>query len=470
MFNKLFIPFIFFALISGCGPNTYPGLPNLPVKDWLGGEKKEKPAEKFQIYAPDKIMTMDDLVWTAVQDSPTISKGQINISIQEIRKKDAIWNYLPEMYFNYHVTNNITKKNEGKRGVGDNYGETTYELTFHGSYRNPINTYFSVKAQDELLQTAIATHRQLIDDSIHNIARCLLDIYSYEQINDNLEKRLEEAKKRGAYASILAKESVTSATSSAHAEDYVKMLELQSRENKNRLTLARTKLKKLIGLDLNLSLKVDAKSIFPLLENFHPEEKNWESAWNKSVGKFITDQKIMLEQANIYVGWASYLPSISIGVNESAGKGQSQPYNMPADQFLHTSFVVPFLDWGHRFRIADMASERKKQERLAAIEKRRDFQEQWMLLEQNLELASATSARNEQALKMANQNLETIAIGYNKGRLSFGELSDSAQRQLEAELSCVQAKTDVARAKLELMYFSTDLGRHYLGDIGMTGN
>lgn len=467
---KLLIIFLLFICITGCGPHTYPGLPNLPAKDWLGSEKKEKTPEKYKIYAPDKIMTMDDLVWTAIQDSPTISKGQINLSIQEIRKKDALWEYLPEMHLNYHITNNLTKKNEGKKGMGDNYGETTYETTFSGIYRNPVTTYFSVKVQDELLKTAIVTQRQAITNAIYQIGLCLLDIYEYEQNLKNLDKRIKEASKKEEYTSIMEKNSVASAPLAGIAAEYAKGLDLQVRENKMRLTLARTKLKKLIGLDLNLALKVDAASIFSLLNNFHPEEKNWEAAWNKSGVKYMSDQRVRLEQANVFIGWASYFPNVSIAVNESPGKGQSQPNNVPADQFLHLGLVFPLLDWGKRLRIADAASERKKQELLAAIEKKRDFQEQWMLLEQNLELAKATKERNEQALKISRQRQEAMNLGFNKGAISYAELSDNAQRELQNEIDTQKAQINEARTKLEFMNFSTELAYHYLGDAGMSGN
>lgn len=466
---KYLIISLLFLFIAGCGPATYPGLPNLPAKDWLGEGKKEKTPEKYQIYSPDKIMKMDDLVWTAIQDSPTINRGDINLSISEIRKKDAMWEYLPEMHLVYHITNNITKKNEGKPGMGDNYGETTYETTFSGIYRNPITTFFNVQASNELLKTAIVTQREVIASAIYEIGLCLLDIYEFEQNLKNLNRRIAKAQKQHEYAGILEKNSINSVSFARNAEEYLKMLELQSRENKMRLTLARTKLKKLIGLELNLALKVDAASIFPLLDNFHPGEKNWEDAWNKSSNKFISDQRISLEQANIFIGWASYIPNVSIGVNESPGKGQSQPANVPADQFLHLSFVFPLLDWGKRLRIADMASERQKQERLAAIEKKRDFQERWMLMEQNLELSKATRERNEQTLKMIRDRQEILTLGFNKGSISFSELSDNAQREMQSELDNVRSQINEARQKLEFMFFSTELAYHFLGDAGMTG-
>lgn len=409
---------------------------------------------------------MDDLVWTAIQDSPVISKGQINLQIQEINKSDAKWQYLPEMHLNYHITTNLTKKNEGSRYVGESYGETTYETTFQGFYRNPVSTYFNVEAQNELMKTAIASQRKVIADCIYQIANTLLNIYKNEKSIDIIEAKIAEAQKRSDYAAINEKRSVEWAGEASLADDLLESMELRLQEIKMNLMMNRTALKKLIGLDINLALKVDAKSVFPLLGSFHPERMDWEQAWKNSEDKYLADQSVKLETANIYIAWAQYFPNINIGVNESPGKGQSQPTNAESDQFLHMSFIFPLLDWGHRWRQADIASERRKQRRLEVIEKTRNYQQDWESQQQKNLLAEATVARWQQSLKSLAKRREGTEISFRNGGASLGSLTDMRQRELDAELSLLNAETGAAQAKLDWMAFASALSRHYLGEAG----
>lgn len=454
-------------LLQACSP-SYPGLPNLPEKDWLAPEKStpKEQGEKFAIYSPEKTLTMDDLVWLAIQQSPIISKGKINLEISEISKTDAKWRYLPEMHLSYHITNNLTKYNEGTRYAGRNYGQTTYELTFTGSYTNPITTFLNVKAQDELLQTAIITQRKAISEVIFRIASSLLRVNMLEESIEVLEKQITLARKRLESSSIRGTLSNSAAQSATANESSLAGLELYLQEMKMELTVERSTLKQLVGLDLKQALKVDSKSVYELLAAFDPEKDDWKSCWERTEDCYLARQQIKLERANVYLAWASYLPRVGLGVNESPGKGQSQSANAKADQFLHIGLDFPLLDWGHRWRTADMASLRARQRRLDQIQKEREYEQEWEIKDQRLQLARAKEARWRQAAKSAADSTEVMQITFEKGGASFEMLAEQVQRELDAEMAAVRAKGETASTKLAWVHFASGLSNHYMGPAG----
>lgn len=460
------LAFFFFILLPACSTN-YPGLPSLPMKDWLTSDKSESSPKRqeFDIYSPDKIMTMDDLVWLAIQQSPAINSGNINLEIREVGKRDAKWQYLPEMNLVYHITNNMTKYNEGTRYAGRNYGETTYEVTFSGSYRNPVTTYFNVKAQDELLQSAIVVQRKLIADVIYQIGAALLRMNALEKNLETLEKRLVEENKRVEASDIHAKQS-SEASYSSLVDDMVVSTELQHRETKMQLTLERTKLKQLVGLDLKQALKVDTESVFSLLNTFNPEPDEWKKYWSGTEENYLLGQQVKLESANILIAWASYLPNVGINVNESPGKGQSQSADAQSDQFLHLILSFPLLDWGRRLRQAESASLRQRQRRLDIVQRTREYEQQWDEMEQKLLLARTRQERWEYALKKAERRTEAMEIGHRHGDVGIDRLVEQKERVLNDEMALTKAVTEVAQTKLSWMHLAAGLSHHYLGLAG----
>lgn len=453
---------------QACSRPAYQGIPALPEKDWLvqSEDKKGEKVEKFQIYSPDKVMTFDDLVWLAVQQSPLISNSRIGIDIQEINKSDVNWRYLPEIHLFYTISNNLTRKNEGDPEAGSDYGQTAYELTFGGVWHNPVATYLSSRVQDELIQVAVITQRRAIADVIYRIAQSLLKINMLEECIGLIESLNQAAKKRSAYSKVIERHSPGMASQAFYDEDQEKSAELQMRETKMELTLERTHLKQLVGLNLKQALKVDAKSVFTILASFHPQQLNWENCWEKTESYFLAHEQARLEQANILLAWAQYLPNISININENPPKGQSQPVDASSDQFLHLGLDFPFLDWGHRWRQAKIASERRRQRLLDEIQMRREYEENWLASEQRLMLAKARVENREQLAKTAEHRTEALEIAFLRGAVKMDILGDHLQRIMHARLNVVRARNAEAQTKLDWMHSAAGLASYFLGPAG----
>lgn len=469
---------IFLAALSlnltACSQPSYEGLPSLPQKDWLGeGATKDKnPTEdsRLMFYVPDKIHSFSDLVFMAIQQSPVISRGHINLEIQQISRSDAKWRYLPEMHLLYTISNNITKYNTNNKMKGSDYGQPTYQVSFNGVFNNPVATYFSVQAQDEMMKVAIVTQRKAIGETIRAIADCLLLMDTKEQTIKDLKKLLDIAKKQHAVAT--TRESVQSNifAPASFAEDFVQDVTLRMRTAETELALQRSQLKQLVGVDIAQKLDVDTRSVYAVLDRFNPQERSWQDYWDKTEDRYLLRQQVRLEEANIMLAWAQYMPNISLAINENEPSGQDKPYGGKTDTFAHITFDMPILDWGHRYRQASMSRARKRQNQYDEIQRQREYGQRWLRMEQELVLAKTRAEQQEHAVESAQRRQEAISIACQNGTADMSTLASFQQSELERRLAVVQARYDIARIRLSWMHMAGGLTHHFLGDSGNGDN
>lgn len=454
-------------ILSACGRSAWPGLPDLPQKDWLGGEAKDSEAVP-DLYEPDKTYTADELVWLAIQQSPVLNKGTINLEIQQVAKRDAQWRYLPEMSLVYTISNNMTRyyQNDSRRGA--TYGEMAYQLGFAGSLANPVGTYLTNRSQDELMKVAILTQRRSIVDVIRQALNSLIIIDRLEQGIDALNSQLEEAHAREDVSAIRQNTSFNLFSQTSVQTDYLREVELRMREREMALNLEKTNLKRIIGLGLDQNLKVDAGSVHALLDKFQPQNLSWKKCWDTSIEKHLAYQQVRLEEANIWLAWAQYVPGIGIAVNESAPKGQAQLSNDKPDEFLHITFSLPILDWGRRARGAESASLRKRQRMLDLIEAERQFGQNWRRLEQESELALARTETRAHSVETAQRRLGAAEVAFRNGTADRTALSDFRIRLLDQTQAWLDARQQQAQTKLNWMNTSAELGNYFLGTAGLT--
>lgn len=454
--------------LSGCATTAYEGLPDLPEKDWLS-PKAENAAgrveqSEVEFYQPDKVHSFQDLVYLAIQSSPVISHGRINLEVQQISRRDAVWKYLPEMHLLYTISNNITKYNQSQVGqFDDSYGKTQYQVSFTGVFNNPVATYFNVEAQNELMQVAISTQRKAIVDCILNIADMLLLIDLKEKSIKNLKEMLVLAEKMRDFSEARDKFSPNLYAPASQSEEFLQDMRLRLRAMEIELSLHRSQLKLLVGIDMTKALKVDPSGVYEVLAAFSPEQLDWQQCWEQTEERYLLRQQVRLEEANVYLAWAQYVPNISMVLNENPPNGQSQAAGAQTDQFFHLTFDFPLLDWGHRYRMAAMSGARKRQRMLDEIQRQREYGQRWVTMEQQLLLAQARVEQRKFAEQAAQKSADAMQVAFKNGTVALSDMIGMQQGANEKRLLALQAAYDAAKAKLSWMYFSSELSKFFLG-------
>lgn len=423
-------------------------------------------ASEIEFYQPDKILSFKDLVYLAIQSSPVISQGRINLEVQQISRKDAMWRYLPEMHLLYTISNNITKYNESQMGkFDDTYGKTQYQVSFTGVFNNPVATYFSVQAQDELMQVAVSTQRKAISECILNIANMLLLIELKEKSIDSLKKMLTLAERRRDFEQTRQRFTPNIYAQAAPSEEALQDIRLRLRTVEMELALSRSRLKLLVGIDVTKSLKVNPDGVHEMLAAFSPQNLDWQSCWEQTEDRYLLRQQVRLEEANVYLAWAQYVPNISMVLNENPPNGQSQAAGAQTDQFFHLTFDFPLLDWGHRYRMAAVSSAKRRQRMLDEIQNQREYGQRWVTMEQQLLLAQARAEQRAFADQAAQKNFAAMQIAFDHGTVGLDALVNAQQNGIEKALLAHQSTYDAAKAKLDWMFFSAELTKFFLGSM-----
>lgn len=450
------------CLLGGCGgPSPLP-LPELPRKDWLDEGAKQVPAEAVSpIYSNDKVLSFADLVYLAIQQSPVLAKSAINLEIQQIALKDAQWKALPEMHLMAIVSSNLTQYNSDAPKQSD-YGNTKYQISYSGFFNNPVTTYFDVKAQNELMSIAIATHKEVIGKCINQIAALLVQIQAKQKSIAIFEERVGTSRKTQKYAQTSEQFKTEIWANSDMREDAARDAELYLDTAKMELTVLRSRLKTLVGIDRNHQLLIDVESVIKEIMAFDPAILSWQQCWENSTERYLLAQQVRLQDAGIMLAWAQYVPNVSFAVNESPPNGQAQSRDAETDQFLHVTLSFPILDWGRRYRGAEQARARKRQSQLDEITRQQEYYQRWFTVEEELTLARTRLKQREHAEQSARKRLRAVEIFYSKGAVALPELSRAQQGLQDAQLGAINAQADMMQAMLNWMQLSQILQGKFL--------
>lgn len=453
---------VLMCLLGGCGGQTPLPLPELPRKDWLDEKDKQVPAGAASpIYADDKVLSFADLVYLAIQQSPTLAKSAINLEIQQIALKDARWKALPEMHLLAIVSSNLTQYNRDVPKQKD-YGKTKYQISYSGFFNNPVATYFDVKAQNELMSIAIATHKEVIGKCINQIAALLIQIQAKQKSVAVFEGRLETARKTQKYTQTSEQFKTEIWANSDMREDAAREAELQLDTAKMELTVLRSRLKTLVGIDRNHQLLIDVESVIKEIVAFNPDILSWQQCWEESTERYLLAQQVRLQDAGIMLAWAQYVPNVSFVVNESPPNGQAQSRDAETDQFLHVTLNFPILDWGRRYRGTEQARARKRQSQLDEITRRQEYRQRWFTVEEQLTLSRSRLKQREHTEQSALKRLRAVEILYGKGTVALPELSRAQQGLQDAQLGAINARADVMQTILDWMQLSQILQDKFL--------
>jgi outer membrane protein TolC len=345
----------------------------------------------------------------------------------------------------------------------EDYGETAYQLSFTGAFNNPVSTYFSVKAQNELMSIAIATHKKVIESCILDMAEIIVQMIEKEDNIAVMNEYLDLLKKNERFYMTSEQYKTEIVNSSSAREDRTRDMELQLDTAKMELAMLRNRLKLLVGVDRDMRLDVDENSVEKEINGFAPDGLNWERCWEASTDRYLLAQQVRLHDAGIMLAWAQYVPNISFVVNESAPRGQSQPTGAETDEFLHITFNFPLLDWGHRYRNAEQSRAKKRQSRLDEVIKRQEFRQDWFTASDRLNLSNARLKQREHAVQSAERRLKAVTVAFEQGLSPFPELSSAQQALLDSRLAAAAARMERKKSILAWMRLAQTFHHKYLG-------
>ncbi len=459
------------VLITACA-SSKAGMssPELPARHWLDEapgipiENKEKyDAAIPNLYNPDKKFGFEDCVYLTIQQSPSLVNSAVDIEIKRLDQTTAVWKYIPEPHMTVQVSQNLTNFNKDAHDVPGEYGRTQFEIGFYAQFPNPVATYFEIKAQAMLTGIAISTHRKAVGEAIYKIAEAYLRLQAQQHVLQAQRSLIPVARELTEYWKQVESVEGNQGSAVSLAQQHEREAELGLEKAETEELMQRTNLKVLAGLDPYQQFQVDASNASEILKGFDGHALRWDERWAESEDSLLLRTQIKLADYKIMLAWAEYVPNMTISVNMNPPRGQAQPESGTADQFLHLTFDFPLIDWGRRYRGVQSARMVKAQAFHSMAEKRFDYQNKWIMAEQNVSLALTN-------LKLAHNRYKTAQMQYDEARISFENgletLPNVANRQeamVQAQLNYINTELDYRLAQLEWMHVSGLLQKRFLG-------
>ena len=461
------------VLISACSsPKATQKSPELPPRYWLG-ETPGLPfrSEKDQgmhttvplaLYSPEKRYNFEDCVYLAIQQSPLLVKSSIKIEMSRLKEKDVIWQYAPELHMVLTSAVNLTRYNEGNANNYGDYGQTVLRARFYATVPDPFTTYFNSKAQQILTNIAVLGHRKAIGMAIWEIADNYLQMRAQNRIRDELAKLPEVAGESATYWKAM------NASVGGHTIDMDKALQnekqvaLRQEKTKHISKKIHMRLKTLLGLSSDQRLETDLQDNAAIFRDFDGSKLHWEDRWTLGEEYLSEKMGIMLQDYNIMLAWAQYIPTVYFDVNSNPPAGQAQPYGGREDVFLHFGFDFTLLDWGRRYRGVQEARMNKALAFQSMAEKRTKYENAWSQCRQEYEMALTDMELARGDLRSAELELQKTDIEYKGGTLTLPALAERKEAVIKARVALIEAELAVRQAELKWMHLSGVLEERFM--------
>lgn len=462
--------FALFLLCSCASNKAGMASPELPPRHWLD-EAPGVPVENRSkleaavpnLYNPEKKFDYEDCVFLTIQQSPVLVNSAVEIEIKRLAVTDAIWKYLPEPRMTLTVSNNITRYNMGEKNTPGDYGRTKLRAGFYAPFPNPVASHFEHKAQQIMVNLAIATHRKAVGEAILNIAKAYVRLKAQREILEAEKALLPLGKDLITYWKQVEAIEGRQGVSLDMARQILRETELTVEKTNMQEVMDRTSLKVLAGVEPQQRLNVDTDNADDILAGFDGKALKWEDRWTATEDDLLLRAQIKLADYNIMLAWAQYVPAINMWVNNSPPEGQSNPPNGAEDTFLHFNFDFPLIDWGRRYRGVQTARMQKAQAFHELARKKTEYSNKWLEAEQRSSLANTE-------LKLAQTRFDTAQMKYKEAKISFEEgtteypaLYEMESEMLQARIALIQAELNYKLVQLEWMYVANVLQERFLG-------
>lgn len=444
--------------------------PELPARHWLDeapgipvNKKEQLESAVPNLYDPTKKFLFDDCVYLSIQQSPMLVNSAVELETQRLQLTDAIWRYLPEPRMTLTASSNVTQQNQGSNDVPSDYGQTKFRVGFYAAFPNPLLTYFSAEVQKLTVGLAIATHRKAVGNVIKQIAEIYMKIDAQNQIMEEQKTLVPLTKKATEYWKQVEATDGRQGAMVAIAQQKEREAELKVEKSQMESTMLRTKLKIIAGVEPHQQLNLDTSQATKILEGFDGYKNTWEERWGFTEDELLVRTQVKLQDYNIMVAWAQYVPDMNIQVNNNPPAGQYQPARGKEDTFVHLNFDFPLLDWGRRYRGVQTARMGKAKAFHEQSRKRTDYSNKWLQAEQRVALATTSYKIAQNALKVAELEWKQTDIAFNEGTEQFPTLLTQKEKLLTMRTEFINAELELKLAQLQWMDLASLLQERYLG-------
>jgi outer membrane protein TolC len=241
-----------------------------------------------------------------------------------------------------------------------------------------------------------------------------------------------------------------------------KQVALQQDKTRHVERMIHMRLKTLLGLSSDQPLETDTRDRTIIFQDFDGRKLYWEDRWTLSEEYLSQKMGLMLQDYNIMLAWAQYIPRLSLDLNTHPPAGQAQPTGSREDFFLHFGFDFTLLDWGRRYRGVQTARMNKALAFQSMAESRTKYENAWSQCRQEYEMAVTNRELARGALRSAELEQQKTGIEYQGGDLPLPTLSARREAVIRARVSLIEAELALQQAELKWMHLAGVLEERFM--------
>lgn len=402
-----------------------------------GFARPAKPAAAAPSALPPEntALSFDQCVILAAQQAPDLVDSVIDLELAEISADTAFWRRMPSISARFRVSANLT-------GRYEEYRQTTARLDFGIYGFEPVVSHFNHKAARLLQDIALSTHQMAVEKRGEQIGAALLRLDSLEKVRERQAANVDLAKQLTAFRR----------ASQGAAADRLETAKALHQERAAQAALDKTdasiaslllSLKLMLGVDLDRQLKVRGESARDVLQSEKASNSlatgDWAEVWEKTLEARITRVTLRLQDYNIMMAWAKYLPTVTMELITANPTSDYATYSSKDDIFARIYFSLPLFDWGERSRGVDSARLQKAKAAQRGKLGRLSFSQQWNNQWLDMKLARANEEFAREKLSVARLEAEKAALEHASGNLPFDSVVSAKTQVINEEIALEEA-------------------------------
>ncbi|HOW97729.1 MAG TPA: TolC family protein [Kiritimatiellia bacterium] len=335
-------------------------------------------------------LTFRDGVARALEHSPYLAVGELDVAVQRLGEADARSDFIPQFSLR---TRYYLDPPAGS--------DERFQLSFTVDPYNPVEAKLSVEARELLTDLAVLSHLQAVAECLHRVGQGWLELEALSELEAVERAGLELAEAAAAASSDRAARGVGTEPDAQAAGRELEIRRLRLDHLKRTRADVLEGLGALIGASPAEPLNVDAKDAGAEVLGDPPgAETAWEAVRDRSIEAQARELRRKLQEIRILAARAAYIPDLWLGVSTP---DPLSGFN-DGDFYFSVGVDIPIWDGWKRARdIARQKQELRRQDQSGLLDIL-DFRARWRAAESacraaEIEWRAAQAAEERTALR-----------------------------------------------------------------------
>jgi outer membrane protein TolC len=383
-----------------------------------------------------------------LENSPHLKKSGLEIDIRRLDESDSSWSFVPFIYLrsSYALNRYRSRRNEDLRD---------WSISFTTGSYDPLKTYFTLKAQEQLTKIAILVHLQTIKEGIYKMAEGFINLEYLEEAA-SFRKKIEKLARED-FNFVEKRHTMGSASLLEVQIAAQRLAVIQNQGEKLEITKASIldEFRGFLGVKEGETINIDsADASRQVLAEFDPETASLEQAKNSSILVSIHKIREKLQDWRITLAYTEYLPKVSFTV-KTPDVAQSELEG--TDFYASVNAQVPVWEGFKRGRNITRQEKVLKQFQSETEIKEGDLSSDWRGAQRMLRNAKISLKLAKSSEELAGLRVQGVEIGYQSNQKNYSELLESRMEHIKAQAETMEKTRDLDLAVLRIRHLSGDL-------------